>query len=289
MDQRYLSFLNRTATTPELDLLMLFFSYFLPAVLVILLFYYCYKHRNVLGGSLLTALVISILSALLLQYMGMRPRPDGARLIAPQPNFYSYPSGHAAAAFALMMVIWLYDRRFSSWLGTLILACGIGISRIYLGHHWPSDVLGGMVLGISIGAAIFGIFLNNKKGLERWRWLVWPQIGFVLVVTQMAYLNYLPFHLLRWQYSDKVLHFILAGLVTFWLHIWLRGRITRILGIPLPVAIVWVFLIAMIDEGFQYLSPVRKADMIDLASDVGGMIFFWIPSHIIVWWSRRRA
>ncbi|MEL6822648.1 MAG: VanZ family protein, partial [Calditrichota bacterium] len=285
MDQRYLTFLNRTAKTPELDLLMLFFSYLLPAVLLILLVYYCFKHRTALGGSLLVALVISILSALLLQYMGMRPRPDNVRLIAPQPEFYSYPSGHTAAAFALMMVIWLYDRRLSSWLGTLVLASGIGISRIYLGHHWPSDILGGMVLGMSIGAAIFGLFLNNMKGLERWRWLVWLQIGFVLVVTQMAYLNYLPFHLLRWQYADKVLHFILAGLVTFWLHIWLRGRTTRILGIPLPLAIVLVFLIALVDEGFQYLSPIRNADLIDLASDLGGMIFFWIPSHLIVWWS----
>jgi len=289
MDQRYLTYLNQTATTPELDLLMLFFSYLLPVLLLVAILYYWYRHRTALSGSLLLALVISILSALLLQHLGMRPRPDSVRLIAPQPNFHSYPSGHAAAAFAMMMVIWLYDRRLSSWIATLVLACGIGISRIYLGHHWPSDVLGGMILGISIGAAVFGLFLNGKKGLERWRWLVWPQIGFVIVVTQMAYLNYLPFHLLRWQYSDKVLHFFLAGLVTFWLHIWLRGRSTRLLGIPLPLAIVLVFLIALIDEGFQYLSPVRNADLIDLASDLGGMIFFWIPSHIIVWWSRRNG
>jgi len=287
MDQRFLSYFNRAIATPELDWLMLFFSYVAPVLIILPLLFYWYRHREKLSSAMLVALVVSIASTLLLQYLGMRPRPDDVRLLTAQPPFPSYPSGHTAAAFALLMCIWFYDRRFLSGLAALAIATGIAISRIYLGHHWPSDVVGGVILGSSIGAGLYGLMLIGKKGLDRWRWLVWPQIGIVVVVTQMAYLNYLPFHLLRWQYADKVLHFILFGLVTFWLHIWLRGKTWRFLGIPLPVAILLPFLVAIIDEGFQFFSPVRNADMIDLWSDLGGMFFFWIPSHIIVWWSKR--
>ncbi|MGH1362254.1 MAG: VanZ family protein [Calditrichia bacterium] len=289
MDQRFLSYFNRAIATPELDWLMLFFSYVAPVLIIVPLLFYWYRQREKLSSAMLVALVVSIACALLLQYLGMRPRPDDVRLLAEQPAFPSYPSGHTAAAFALLMCIWLYDRRFLSGLAALAIATGIAISRIYLGHHWPSDVVGGIILGSSIGAGLYGLMLLGKKGLDRWRWLVWPQIGIVVVVTQMAYLNYLPFHLLRWQYADKVLHFILFGLVTFWLHIWLRGKTWRFLGIPLPVAILLPFLVAIIDEGFQFFSPVRNADMVDLWSDLGGMFFFWIPSHIIVWWSKRSS
>lgn len=67
-------------------------------------------------------------------------------LLIPHPPGGSFPSGHAAFFFALAAGIWFYHRR----LGTLffIAAALISLSRIAAGLHWPSDILGGAVVGI---------------------------------------------------------------------------------------------------------------------------------------------
>ena len=82
-----------------------------------------------------------------------RARPDvsivGFEALAHNPDRFSFPSGHTAAAFAVAV----------SWAGepfglgplSLLLATGIGLSRVYLGAHYPLDVAAGMVLGVSAG------------------------------------------------------------------------------------------------------------------------------------------
>jgi undecaprenyl-diphosphatase len=84
----------------------------------------------------------------------MRPRPD---IVIPlvEVTSYSYPSGHslAAASFYLSLTI-IGCRYVSSGIKRTILFCissiliiSVGLSRIYLGVHYPSDVLGGLTLG----------------------------------------------------------------------------------------------------------------------------------------------
>ncbi|HUO75803.1 MAG TPA: phosphatase PAP2 family protein [Candidatus Paceibacterota bacterium] len=61
-------------------------------------------------------------------------------------EFQSFPSGHAVFFFALAMAAYLYDRRLGWWLfaGATIM----GVARVIGGIHWPSDILGGAVIGI---------------------------------------------------------------------------------------------------------------------------------------------
>ena len=83
-----------------------------------------------------------------------RPRPEYLGLGAP-PATMSFPSGHAVFAIVFGgLLIYLVERAVPSWrvrravqagIGALVLA--IGMSRVYLGAHWPSDVLGGYLLG----------------------------------------------------------------------------------------------------------------------------------------------
>ncbi|OGG01566.1 hypothetical protein A2Z33_00080 [Candidatus Gottesmanbacteria bacterium RBG_16_52_11] len=83
------------------------------------------------------------------------------------PSFYvneefSYPSGHAArAAFLALVAAGLLLRRTRVRLRTIILlviltsmVLFIGISKIYLGHHWASDIFGGVMVGSAIGLLV---------------------------------------------------------------------------------------------------------------------------------------
>jgi undecaprenyl-diphosphatase len=88
-----------------------------------------------------------------------RTRPElWPRII--EVSSFSFPSGHALAGMSLYPLLgWmaLRSRPVGQWVG---FACGafvgafIGVGRLYLGVHWPSDVLAGWVLGLalSVGA-----------------------------------------------------------------------------------------------------------------------------------------
>ncbi len=90
-----------------------------------------------------------------------RPRPclviEGVRLILPCPGSYSMPSGHALSSFAFAVPLWYLTRRFmETWwrIFPLLLAAMVSFSRIYLGVHYPTDVLVGALLGAAIGIAL---------------------------------------------------------------------------------------------------------------------------------------
>jgi hypothetical protein len=108
-----------------------------------------------------------------------------------------------------------------------------------------------------------------------WRWLLWPQLALVAIISQIAYLDLLRWPLLTWPLLDKLLHFILFGLVVFWLNLWLDGRAVRLGRWWMPLALLLPLLIASSEELAQAWSPVRTASLSDWLSDLAGMLFFW--------------
>lgn len=91
----------------------------------------------------------------LLKNIVQRPRPEGYQLI--METGYSFPSGHSMVSMAFYgLLIWMvlhyvYDRRKRHWLvaALILLIFMVGISRIYLGVHYASDVLAGFFVSMA--------------------------------------------------------------------------------------------------------------------------------------------
>lgn len=78
---------------------------------------------------------------------------------------YSFPSGHAAAYFALAVAVWFANRKWGWWyLGAAFIN---GIARVFVGVHWPFDVLGGMVVGVLSAAFIHHLLASYRRALGR--------------------------------------------------------------------------------------------------------------------------
>ena len=138
-------------------------------VLTIVLFIVI-KNKKI-GVSIFSNLVIVTILNQLLKGILQRPRPTEYRII--EETGYSFPSGHSMISMAfygyLIYLIYKYVKnKYIKWISIVVLSlliCAIGISRIYLGVHYTSDVLGGFL--ISISYLVIFISAVNKFIIEK--------------------------------------------------------------------------------------------------------------------------
>jgi undecaprenyl-diphosphatase len=117
--------------------------------------------------SALIAAAVALVANQAIAYVWDRPRPFTTHAVAthllsaPSPD-PSFPSDHAAAAFAIAFGV----LAFSRWAGVGFLSAAtlIGLSRIALGMHYPSDVLAGLVVG---WAAAMLVTRLGRRPVER--------------------------------------------------------------------------------------------------------------------------
>ncbi len=123
--------------------------------------------RDPAGAVILPAILSArILITFALKELIERPRPSAALVhFEDQPTTFSFPSGHAMAAFVLYGLLFYFaalhiqDARLRLPLqaACVVIIVLTGIERVYVGHHWPSDVLCGYYAGALIVAAVVGV------------------------------------------------------------------------------------------------------------------------------------
>ncbi len=103
---------------------------------------------------LLAILIDVVLCNGILKHLFARIRPcdvnTAVSLLIARPDDYSFPSGHTAVAFAAVTVCRLVGKK-RLWIPALVLACVIAFSRMYLYVHYPTDILGGIAVGVISG------------------------------------------------------------------------------------------------------------------------------------------
>lgn len=128
------------------------------------------KDGFMLGVGLMLHL---LLCNAILKNVFRRPRPyveiEGLTSMLGKLSDYSFPSGHTAVTFMVAIILF---KRFPKYVGIsmYVLAVLTGFSRMYLGVHYPTDILGGAVLGTVIGLGAMYIvdkYYNKREEKEK--------------------------------------------------------------------------------------------------------------------------
>lgn len=175
LDTQLLLLINQGTANSLFDILMPALSqrgYLLVVPFLLAMFLRGAKQSGGRGKTFLAVAVWTFLIACVAVYMTGyvedwmkdvvgRVRPcraiEGMRLIGACPKSYSMPSGHAISSFAFAAPLFYLTRRYIEmiWrLYPLLLASSIAFSRLYLGVHYPTDVLAGAVVGAAIGLSL---------------------------------------------------------------------------------------------------------------------------------------
>jgi undecaprenyl-diphosphatase len=167
-DKAIFLFINATLVHPLLDAFFVTITngrfWIVPGTaLVLLLFLKMDKKQAAIlvALSLVTVAITDPLGSQILKPLVHRLRPcnpevliEGGRFLIGHKTSLSFPSNHAMNMFGQAMLFSLLYRRLAVWF--FLFAALIGYSRIYVGVHYPLDVLGGAVFGMVCGAGVFG-------------------------------------------------------------------------------------------------------------------------------------
>ena len=169
MELRFLDFLQ-TIHTPLLDKILAFITslgnagiIWIVLAVVLLILPKTRKTGIIVAAALLMDL---ILCNLILKNLVARVRPydvnTAIAILIKKPLDFSFPSGHTAASFAAMTALFLAKMK-KAWIAALVLAVLIAFSRLYFYVHYPTDVLGGAVVGILSGIIVYAIVEKIDK------------------------------------------------------------------------------------------------------------------------------
>lgn len=150
-----------------LDFIGIFFAdYFLYiSVAILIIFLFWKKHRLMVLSSVVSVFLSRIVITEPIKILIHRARPyiildTAKKIITENSDFKSFPSGHAAIIFAIATAVYFFNKKLGIFF--FISAVLVGIARIFVGVHWPTDILGGAIIGIISGIIIGKIFKRKQ-------------------------------------------------------------------------------------------------------------------------------
>ncbi|MDI3281089.1 MAG: phosphatase PAP2 family protein [Bacillota bacterium] len=222
--------------TPLLDYVFLTISFLgsLDFYLIALALLFWLGNRPLAFRLSLVALLAHLVNLYLKDYFQLpRPSPAEVRVVG-NPQGFGFPSGHAQVAAAFWTDLSLEVRSGWLFLCALLAVAAIGFSRVYLGAHFPGDVLGGLAFGAAVALLVRGVY-------RLWRRLVVPDLlPFYLVLAMLG-----PLALLVWYNTpeSRIAVGLLIGTATGyllypeeergrrWQGGWLRSSIKAFIGL----------------------------------------------------------
>lgn len=183
LDLSLFFFINQTCSTKLLDLFMPFITnqknWIIPIIFMIfiLMLKTGKRGRITLGVLIICIGMTDLISAQIVKPWIGRIRPsheiiDQINLLVNKGGKWSFPSNHAANTMALTVIIGYFYKKYKSFL--ILLTLIIGISRVYVGVHYPFDVVAGFVIGYVFGWVTITLWVILKmRELKRGRDWVW--------------------------------------------------------------------------------------------------------------------
>jgi membrane-associated phospholipid phosphatase len=141
----------------------------LPLMMVVGLVLWRRFNQPLIATQLLIVSVGSLSLNPTMKYLLDRPRPDLFPLRG-MWNWASYPSGHLILTTALYFTIAMMLQRAKGWLWPFYVAAGIvivtGYSRLYLAVHWPTDLIGGELIGVVWLVGTWTAFARYRRSAD---------------------------------------------------------------------------------------------------------------------------
>ena len=144
--------------------------FWIPVVLLMWILGSAFNNENAKKGAVMLAVVFIaiIIIGLSLKAVYYRPRPflnpllsSIDHVLVPKDFDSSFPSGHALIVAGGAAAAFLFLRKRYS-IPLVIEAALVSYSRVYVGVHYPTDVIAGVILGVAISFIICSILINNK-------------------------------------------------------------------------------------------------------------------------------
>jgi undecaprenyl-diphosphatase len=140
-----------------------YFEYFLWFCLALFLIVNFKKYWRMVAEAFIAAVFTRFVLTAAIRWLWFRPRPfvslNFIPLIDQNAKEGSFPSGHASFYFALSTIVYYYNKK--AGILFYIVSSLIVVSRVFVGIHWPSDILVGAILGILMGWILNKLFRKH--------------------------------------------------------------------------------------------------------------------------------